>query len=321
MYHSICSTDFQPLFSPTLSGFSFHIPLFIPYNLRLMNRILFKKQLSAEVFQMRIEAPLIARERRAGQFVILQLNSHFGERIPLTIADADPGEGSITIIFQAVGRTTHLLALKNVGDTVEHLVGPLGQPTHIENFGRVICVGGGIGVAPLHPIAQAMKAAGNEVIIIMGARNKQLLILEEEMRKIADELIICTDDGSYGRKALVTAPLKELCEADPKPNLAVAIGPPVMMKFCAETTRPYGVHTMVSLNTIMVDGTGMCGGCRVTVGKETKFVCVDGPEFDGHLVDFDNMISRLKAYKPREDADHHRCHLEEAIEKAEHHQS
>jgi ferredoxin--NADP+ reductase len=280
-----------------------------------MNRILSKKQLSDEVFQMRIEAPLIARERRAGQFVILQLNSHFGERIPLTIADADPVEGSITIIFQTVGRTTHLLALKNTGESIEHLVGPLGQPTHIEKFGRVICVGGGIGVAPLHPIAQAMKAAGNEVIIIMGARNKQLLILEDEMRKIADELIICTDDGSTGRKALVTAPLKELCEADPKPDLAVAIGPPVMMKFCAETTRPYGVHTMVSLNTIMVDGTGMCGGCRVTVGNETKFVCVDGPEFDGHRVDFDNMISRLNAYKPREEADHHKCHLEEAVEK------
>lgn len=276
-----------------------------------MNRILFKKQCSADVFQMRIDAPLIARERRAGQFVILQLNSHFGERIPLTIADADPVEGSITIIFQAVGRTTLLLAQKNVGDTIEHLVGPLGQPTHIEKFGRVICVGGGIGVAPLHPIAQAMKAAGNEVIIIMGARNRQLLILEEEMRAIADQLIVCTDDGSYGRKDLVTAPLKEFCESDPKPALAVAIGPPIMMKFCAEATRPYGVHTMVSLNTIMVDGTGMCGGCRVTVGTETKFVCVDGPEFDGHLVDFDNMMSRLKAYKAREEADHHRCRLEE----------
>jgi ferredoxin--NADP+ reductase len=280
-----------------------------------MNKILFKKQLSDEVFQMRIEAPLIARERRAGQFVILQINTQFGERIPLTIADADPVEGSITIIFQTVGRTTHLLAEKEVGDTIEHLVGPLGQPTHIEKFGRVVCIGGGIGVAPLHPIAQAMKAAGNEVIIIMGARNKDLLILEEEMRAIADELIICTDDGSYGRKALVTEPLKELCEANPKPDLAVAIGPPVMMKFCAATTRPYNVHTMVSLNTIMVDGTGMCGGCRVTVGTETKFVCVDGPEFDGHLVDFDNMISRLKAYKPREDADHCKCHCAEAIKK------
>ncbi len=279
-----------------------------------MNRILFKKQLAADVYQMRIAAPLIARERRAGQFVIIQIESNFGERIPLTIADADTEEGSITIIFQAVGRTTHLLAAKNVGDSVQHLLGPLGTPTHIEKFGRVVCVGGGIGVAPMHPIAQAMKAAGNEVIIIMGARNRDLLILEDEMRAIADELIICTDDGSYGRKALVTAPLKELCEAQPKPALAVAIGPPIMMKFCAETTRPYGVHTMVSLNTIMVDGTGMCGGCRVTVGGETKFVCVDGPEFDGHKVDFDNMMNRLKAYKPQEDKDHHRCHLDEVIE-------
>lgn len=279
-----------------------------------MNKILFKKQLAADVYQMRIAAPLIARERRAGQFVIIQIESHFGERIPLTIADADADEGSITIIFQAVGRTTHLLADKNVGDSVQHLLGPLGTPTHIEKFGRVVCVGGGIGVAPMHPIAQAMQAAGNEVIIIMGARNRELLILEDEMRAIADELIICTDDGSYGRKALVTAPLKDLCEAQPKPALAVAIGPPIMMKFCAETTRPYGVHTMVSLNTIMVDGTGMCGGCRVTVGGETKFVCVDGPEFDGHLVDFDNMMNRLKAYKPQEDQDHHRCHLEDVIE-------
>ncbi len=262
---------------------------------------------------MRIAAPLIARERRAGQFVILQIDSHFGERIPLTIADADPAEGSITIIFQTVGKTTHLLAMKAEGDSVQHLVGPLGLPTHIGKFGRVICVGGGIGVAPLHPIAQAMKAAGNEVVVIMGARNQELLILENEMRLLADTLVVCTDDGSYGRKALVTAPLREFCETEPKPALAVAIGPPVMMKFCAETTRPYGVYTLVSLNTIMVDGTGMCGGCRVTVGHETKFVCVDGPEFDGHQVDFDNMISRLQAYKPREDADHHRCHLEDII--------
>ncbi len=263
---------------------------------------------------MRLEVPLIARERRAGQFVILQIDSHFGERIPLTIADADAGEGSITIIFQTVGRTTHLLAAKEVGDQIAHVVGPLGQPTHIDQFGRVICVGGGIGVAPLHPIAQALKAAGNELVIIMGARTHELLILEDQMRALADELIICTDDGSYGRKALVTEPLKALCEMEPKPALAVAIGPPIMMKFCSETTRPYGVQTMVSLNTIMVDGTGMCGGCRVTVGGETKFVCVDGPEFDGHQVDFDNMISRLKAYKGREDTDHHRCHLGEIIE-------
>jgi len=279
-----------------------------------MNRILKKTQLSDDVYRMEVEAPLIARERKPGQFIILQIDDQLGERIPLTIADADPAQGSITLIFQAVGRTTHLLADKQEGDTIAALLGPLGQPTHIEKVGHAVCVGGGIGVAPLHPIAQALKAAGNRVTIIIGARNRSLIILEEEMRRIADELIIVTDDGSYGRKALVTEPLKGLCEQTPKPDLAVAIGPPIMMKFCAETTRPYGVHTVVSLNTIMIDGTGMCGGCRVTVGGKTKFVCVDGPEFDGHLVDFDNMMKRLRAYKPREDADHqaHHCRLDEA---------
>ena len=280
-----------------------------------MNRILKKTQLSAEVFRMEIEAPLIARERKPGQFIILQVDDSIGERIPLTIADADPKAGTITLLFQTVGRTTHLLAEKNVGDSLPALLGPLGQPTHIEKVGHVVCVGGGIGVAPLHPIAQAMKAAGNKVTIIMGARTQELIVMETEMRKIADELIIVTDDGSYGRKGLVTQPLKELCEQTPKPDMAVIIGPPIMMKFGAETTRPYGVHTVVSLNTIMIDGTGMCGGCRVTVGDKTKFVCVDGPEFDGHLVDFDNMMKRLRAYKPREDADHHahhHCHLDDA---------
>jgi ferredoxin/flavodoxin---NADP+ reductase len=279
-----------------------------------MYKILHKEQLATDVYRMRIAAPLIARERKAGQFVIVQIDSHFGERIPLTIADADPLAGSITLIFQAVGRTTHLLAEKAVGETVAHVLGPLGTPTHIEAFGRVVCVGGGIGVAPLHPIAQAMQAAGNELVVIMGARTRELLILEEEMGRIADELIICTDDGSYGRKALVTEPMKECCASVHKPDLVVAIGPPVMMKFCAETTRPFQVRTMVSLNTIMVDGTGMCGGCRVTVGGETKFVCVDGPEFDGHQVDFGNMMNRLRAFKSREDADHHRCHLDEIVE-------
>ena len=275
-----------------------------------MNRILKKRQLSDEVFMMRIEAPLIARERLPGQFVILQLDTDYGERIPLTIADADPAEGSITIIFQAVGKTTHKLAELNEGDSILHLVGPLGRPTHIEKFGTVVCVGGGIGVAPLHPIAKGMKHAGNRLIVIIGARTQELLILQDEMRSIADEMIVCTDDGSCGRKALVTAPLKELCERVPKPDLAVAIGPPVMMKFCAETTRPYAVPTVVSLNTIMVDGTGMCGGCRVTVGGEMKFVCVDGPEFDGYKVDFDGMIKRLRAYKTQEDRAHADCHLE-----------
>lgn len=281
-----------------------------------MSKILFRKQLSQDVFLMRLEAPLIAEERRAGQFIILQIDEDYGERIPLTIADADKKEGSITIIFQVVGKTTLELSQKNICDEIPVLVGPLGTPTHIENFGRVVCVGGGIGVAPLHPIAQALKNSGNHVTIIIGARTKDLLILEEEMKNIADEFIVCTDDGSYGRKTLVTIPLKELCEQNPKPDLVIAIGPPVMMKFCAETTRPYEVHTLVSLNTIMVDGTGMCGGCRVDVGGKVKFVCVDGPEFDGHKVDFDNMISRLNSFKKIE-REKHNCQLDKAIKAKE----
>lgn len=274
-----------------------------------MNRIAEKKQLSADVFQMKIEAPLVATERAAGQFIILQVSEDFGERIPLTIADADEKAGTVTIIFQAVGRTTRTLAAMNVGDTLPVFLGPLGRPTHIEKVGTVVCVGGGIGVAPMHPIAQAMKAAGNKVIVIMGARNKSLLILEDEMRAIADELIVMTDDGSYGRKGLVTEPLKEVCERAEKPACAVVIGPPIMMKFCAEATRPYGVHTLASLNSIMIDGTGMCGGCRVTVGGKTKFVCVDGPEFDAHQVDFDNLMQRLRSYKPREEEEKHKCRM------------
>ncbi len=275
-----------------------------------MNRILCKEQLSETVVLMRLEAPLIARERQPGQFIILQVDTDYGERIPLTIADADIEEGSITIVFQTVGKTTQLLQKLEVGEHVEALVGPLGTPTHIENTGSVVCVGGGIGTAPLRPIAEALKAAGNHVTVILGARTRDLLIFEDEMGAIADELIICTDDGSYGRKALVTEPLVECCQRDPKPAMAVAIGPPMMMKFCAEATRPFDVPTVVSLNTIMVDGTGMCGGCRVTVGNETKFVCVDGPEFDGHLVDFDNMINRLSSYKKQERD--HICRLEDA---------
>ncbi len=263
--------------------------------------ILHKEQLSETVFLLRIRAPLIATERRAGQFIILAVDDDYGERIPLTIADADEDEGTITLVFQRVGYTTAKLADLAVGDAVAVLLGPLGTPTHVENFGTVVCVGGGIGVAPLHPIAGSLKQAGNRLITIMGARNRELIILEDRMRAIADETIVCTDDGSYGRQALVTVPLKEVCQRDPKPDLVVAIGPPIMMKFCAETTRPFGIRTLVSLNTIMVDGTGMCGGCRVTVGGETKFVCVDGPEFDGHLVDFDGMIRRLGAYRKQEE--------------------
>lgn len=277
-----------------------------------MNKILFKKQLSKEVYRMDIYAPKIACERKAGQFLILQLDTEMGERIPLTIADANPENGTVTIIFQAVGNTTHRLAEYREGDSILNILGPLGTPTHIEKFGRVVCVGGGIGAAPLFPIAQAMKKAGNRLTVILGARNRELLVMEEEMKAIADEIIICTDDGSCGEKALVTQPLKKICE-EIKPDLVVAIGPPIMMKFCAETTRPYQVPTVVSLNTIMIDGTGMCGGCRVTVGGKTKFVCVDGPEFDGHKVDFDNMMLRLGAYKRHEDEAHHKCHLELGI--------
>lgn len=278
-----------------------------------MSKVLEKIQLSRDVFMLRLEAPEIARERKAGQFVILQADSDFSERIPLTIADADETAGSITVIFQVVGKSTLKLAQKNAGDVVENVLGPLGMPTHIEKVGTVVCVGGGIGVAPLHPIAQAMKKAGNRVVIIIGARNKELLILEKEMRAIADEFIVCTDDGSYGRKDLVTAPLKEICEKGGV-DLAVAIGPAIMMKFCAETTRPFGVTTYASLNTIMVDGTGMCGGCRVTVGGKTKFVCVDGPEFDAHQVDFDNMMLRLRSYKPQEQEANHKCRLLQAVD-------
>lgn len=281
-----------------------------------MHKILEKKKLAGEVYQIRFSAPLIAESRKAGQFLILQLDTNFGERIPLTIADADAEEGSITIIFQTVGKTTHNLADMEVGDSIANVLGPLGKPTHIEKVGTVVCVGGGIGVAPMHPIVQAYKQAGNKVITIMGARNKELLILEEEMKRWSDELIICTDDGSYGRKSLVTEPLKELCESG-QVNEVIAIGPPIMMKFCALTTKPYGVHTMVSLNTIMVDGTGMCGGCRVNVGGETKFVCVDGPEFDGHQVDFDNMMLRLQAYKGQESEAHEAHHCRIGLQSAE----
>jgi ferredoxin/flavodoxin---NADP+ reductase len=273
-----------------------------------MSKILSKRRLSDEVYRFEVEAPNVARERKAGQFVIVQVDEDFGERIPLTIADADPASGAVTLVFQTVGATTHALADKAVGDSIT-LLGPLGNPTHIERFGKAVCVGGGIGLAPLHPIVQSLKAAGNEVIVIAGARTKELLIMREELEALADEFVLVTDDGSAGRKALVTEPLKEYCASASPPDIVVAIGPPIMMKFCAETTRPFGVKTLVSLNTIMIDGTGMCGGCRVSVGDQTKFVCVDGPEFDGHLVDWNGMMSRLRSYKAQEDEAHHKCHI------------
>ena len=267
-----------------------------------MHTIISREQLSEQVFRLRVHAPLIAEARRPGQFVLVQVDTEYGERIPLTIADANATEGWITLIFQTVGRTTMRLAALAEGERIPAVLGPLGQPTHIAREGHVVCVAGGIGAAPTYPIAQAMKAAGNRLTVILGARNTDLLILRDEMAALADDLIVVTDDGSAGRKALVTEPLKELCDGAPRPDHVFAIGPPIMMKFAVETTRPYEVPTTVSLNTIMVDGTGMCGGCRVTVGGETRFVCVDGPEFDGHRVDFDNMMKRLASYKRQETA-------------------
>jgi len=280
-----------------------------------MNKIVSKRKLSDNVFAMKVEAPLIARERKAGQFIILMVDEDEGERIPLTIGDADPDKGTISLVFQAVGATTMKLSRKEPGEFLPAVLGPLGRPTSIrgengEPPGHVVCVGGGIGVAPMHPIAQALKAAGNRVTIIMGARNRSLFVMEDEMRAIAgDDLILITDDGSSGRKGLVTEPLKELCETGGVDEV-IAIGPPIMMKFCSLATKPYGVKTTVSLNTIMIDGTGMCGGCRVSVGGETKFVCVDGPEFDGHQVDWDLMMKRMGAFKPQEaSAREHACNL------------
>jgi ferredoxin--NADP+ reductase len=278
------------------------------------HKILAKKQLSDDVFIAEIEAPLIAQARKPGQFIILSINNEYSERIPLTIADVNTQKGTISLIWQRVGKTTAELADLQQGDKIANVSGPLGNPTHIENFGTVVCVGGGIGNAPLLPIAKALKYAGNKVISIIGARTKKLLILEEQFAQISDELIVTTDDGSYGRKALVTEPLKEVCQREHKPAQVFVIGPAIMMKFCCEVTKQFNIPTQVSLNTIMVDGTGMCGGCRVEIDGKPKFVCVDGPEFDGHKVNFDLMIKRLNAYKEHEQKAHeqylkHRCKI------------
>jgi ferredoxin/flavodoxin---NADP+ reductase len=266
----------------------------------LPHKIIYKKQLSENVFTADIDAPLIARARKPGQFVILSVRSQYSERIPLTIAGADPAKGTIRLIWQRVGKSTAEMSDLKVGDEIDNVAGPLGKPTHVEKVGTVVCVGGGIGAAPLLPIATAMKEVGNKVISILGARNKSLIMLEEDFRAISDEVIVTTDDGSYGRKALVTVPLEEVCKSE-KPALAVAIGPAIMMKFCCKVTQQFNVATVVSLNTIMIDGTGMCGGCRVEVDGKPQFVCVDGPEFDGHKVNFDLMIKRLNAYKKLEE--------------------
>jgi ferredoxin/flavodoxin---NADP+ reductase len=241
-----------------------------------------------------IEAPRIARKARPGQFVILKANEE-GERIPLTMAETDPEKGTLTIIYMVVGKSTALFKSLKVGDAYQDVIGPLGKATEIEKVGNVVCVGGGTGIAVLHPITRALKNVGNHVTAIIGSRSKDLLIMEEHMRRASHELLICTDDGSYGRKGFVTEALKDVLDKGDT-QLAVAIGPVPMMKFVSKLTAQYGVKTIVSLNPIMVDGTGMCGGCRVTVGGKTKFACVDGPEFDGHEVDYDELMRRLQAY-------------------------
>lgn len=261
------------------------------------------EELSPGVKAFIIKAPLIAHKCQPGQFVILRIDED-GERIPLTIADFDRESGKISLIFQEVGRTTRQLGALCTGDTILDVAGPLGQATHIEQFGTVICIGGGIGVAPVYPIARAYKQAGNKVISIIGARNADLLILEKEMAAVSDTLYITTDDGSKGSKGLVTNPLHELIAAGERIALVMAIGPVVMMRGVAEVTRPYNIPTIVSLNPIMVDGTGMCGGCRVSVGNQNKFACVDGPEFNAHEVDFASLMTRQRMYREQEKMEH-----------------
>jgi ferredoxin--NADP+ reductase len=260
-----------------------------------MYRILVKEQLNPVIDSYKIEAPQLARKAQAGQFVVIRVDE-VGERIPLTLADWDAEEGTINLVVMKVGTSTYKLSAMKEGDSLMNLVGPLGVASEIKNYGTVICVGGGVGIAPIHPIARALKKAGNEVISIIGSRSKDLLFWEEKMRAVSDKLIVATDDGSYGLKAQVTAPLKELLETNKNIKHIWAIGPVVMMKYCTLTSKPFNVPIVVSLNSIMVDGTGMCGCCRVSIAEKTKFACVDGPEFDGYNVDWDLLANRQLSY-------------------------
>lgn len=260
-----------------------------------MARILEKRLIRhLDVFYYKLDAPLISRKAKPGQFVIIRLHEK-GERIPLSLADINSDKGTISLIVMAVGKTTAEMSTFNAGDEIMDLCGPLGQPTHIKKYGRVILVGGGFGVAPLYPIARSLKEVGNEVVVIMGARSKDLLIYEDEIRSVSDRVLITTDDGSKGIKGVVTTALKQELEHNGA-NMVMAVGPAIMMKFVSETTKPFDVKTTVSLNSIMIDGTGMCGGCRVSVGGKTRFACTDGPDFDGHQVDWDILINRQKTY-------------------------
>ena len=265
-----------------------------------MNKIISKEHFSANVVKLVIEAPLIAKARRAGHFVIVRVDKN-GERIPLTIAGSDIEKGTITLVVQKIGVSSTKLCALNAGDYVEDVVGPLGKATHIEKFGTVVCACGGVGTAPMLPIVEALKKAGNKVISVLAARTKDLVILEEQMSQFSDEVIVMTDDGSYGTKGLVTNGVESVINRE-KVDLCVTIGPAIMMKFVSLLTKKYNVSTVASLNSIMVDGTGMCGACRVSVGDETKFVCVDGPEFDAHQINFDEMMMRLGAYREQEQA-------------------
>ena len=263
-----------------------------------MNKVVGKERFSENVVKFVVEAPLIARSRKAGHFVIVRVGEK-GERIPLTIAGADINNGTIDLVIQAVGKSSKKICELNVGDYFTDVVGPLGQATHIEKVGTVVCAGGGVGVAPLFPIVDAMHKAGNKVIVVLAARTKDLIIMEEQMRASSDEVVIMTDDGSCGTKGLVTNGVESIINRE-KVDMCVTIGPAIMMKFVSALTKKYSIPTVASLNTIMVDGTGMCGACRVTVDGKTKFVCVDGPEFDAHLVDFDEMMMRQRSYKAME---------------------
>jgi len=275
-----------------------------------MPKILKKEKLSDLVFRYRLEAPRIAKMRKAGQFVMVRATTE-GERIPLTIAHADAAQGWIEIIFQVVGKSTKILSILHEGNDIIDLAGPLGKPTHIEKFGRCLCIGGGVGTAPLYPIVRALKEAGNDVTTIIGARTANLLMLEEDMKLTSDRLFVATDDGSRGHKGFAADIVKKLLADGEKFDFSVVIGPAIMMKFTSQVTIGAGIKTFVSLNPIMIDGTGMCGGCRVTVGSETKFACVDGPEFDASKIDWDEMIKRLGAYKKQEadSLEKHNCLL------------
>ncbi len=281
-----------------------------------MYEILQRQEIAPKIVQFVIRAPQVARSHRAGQFVIVRSHEG-GERIPLSVADVNRAAGTITLVIQDVGTSSARLNAHQQGESFLNVVGPLGSPTHIEKFGRVVCVGGGVGCAPLHPIAKALRDAGNEIITLLGGRSAQFVIMREELEAVSSQTLVCTEDGSLGQKGIVTDILLPMLQGDEKPDAVITIGPPRMMKAICDMTRPFGVKTIVSLNSLMVDGTGMCGGCRVAVNGEAKFVCVDGPEFDGHQVDFDNFLQRAGMYREfeRRSYEQHLCKLAEAESK------